>query len=182
VPLRHGAADQAQGGRGLHSLTSQLNLRTFGTHRSHVRAQLEHLRDTSTGEVGFYGGHSQLKLSGKGQSKLKLSGNGNECQPLQGGREPSHGQRPGHPVQDAALQRRRDHLGRAVQVDPIKPKLKPPGAKRLKLECVVLVSTSAFKFNLRRYISVMRGDAPSPAHPAARGLHSFTFQLNLSRV
>ena len=38
-----------------------------------------------------------------------------------------------------------------MQVDPIKPKLKPPGTKRLKLNCDVLLSTSAFKFNLRRY-------------------------------
>ena len=44
--------------------------------------------------------------------------------------------------------------GRAVQVDPMKPKLKPPGTKRLKLNCDVLLSTSAFKFNLRRYIVV----------------------------
>jgi len=38
-----------------------------------------------------------------------------------------------------------------VQVYPIKPKLKPPGTKRLKLNCDVLLSTSAFKINLRRY-------------------------------
>jgi hypothetical protein len=44
-----------------------------------------------------------------------------------------------------------------VQVDPIKPKLKPPGTKRLKLQCVVLLSTSAFEFNLRRYIMDMEG-------------------------
>jgi hypothetical protein len=42
--------------------------------------------------------------------------------------------------------------GRAVQVDPIKPKLKPPGTKRLKLRIDMLLSTSAFKSNLRRYI------------------------------
>ena len=42
-------------------------------------------------------------------------------------------------------------LGSAVQVDPIKPELKPPGTKRLKLNCYVLLSTSAFKFNLRCY-------------------------------
>jgi hypothetical protein len=41
--------------------------------------------------------------------------------------------------------------GRAVQVDPIKPTLRAPGTKRLKLNCDVLLSTSAFKFNLRRY-------------------------------
>ena len=44
-----------------------------------------------------------------------------------------------------------DHLGRAVQVDPIKPKLKPSGTKRLKLNCDVLLPISAFKFKLRRY-------------------------------
>jgi hypothetical protein len=38
-----------------------------------------------------------------------------------------------------------------VQVDSIKPKLKPPGTKRLKLNCETLLSTSAFNFNLRRY-------------------------------
>ena len=42
--------------------------------------------------------------------------------------------------------------GRAVQVDPIKPKLQPPGTKRLKLNCDILLSASAFKLNLRRYI------------------------------
>jgi len=38
-----------------------------------------------------------------------------------------------------------------VQVDPLKPKLKPPGVKHLKLICDVLLSSSAFKLNLRRY-------------------------------
>ena len=33
----------------------------------------------------------------------------------------------------------------------MKPKLKPPGTKCLKLECDILLSTSAFKFNLCRY-------------------------------
>jgi hypothetical protein len=42
-----------------------------------------------------------------------------------------------------------------VQVDPIKPKLKPPGAKRLKLEYDGLVSNFGFKFSLRRYSKVM---------------------------
>jgi len=42
--------------------------------------------------------------------------------------------------------------GRAVQVDPIKPLLNTPGTKRLKLKCDVLLSTAAFKFNLRRYM------------------------------
>ena len=39
-----------------------------------------------------------------------------------------------------------------MQVDPIKPTLKAPGPKRLKLKCDVLLSTFAFKFHLRRYI------------------------------
>ena len=39
-----------------------------------------------------------------------------------------------------------------MQVDPIKLKLKPHGTKRLTLNCDVLLSTSAFKFKLRRYI------------------------------
>jgi hypothetical protein len=34
----------------------------------------------------------------------------------------------------------------------MKSKLKPPGTKRLRLKCDVLLSTSAFKFSLRRYI------------------------------
>ena len=41
-----------------------------------------------------------------------------------------------------------------MQAGPIKPKLKPPGTKRLILNCDVLLPTSAFKFNLRRYIPV----------------------------
>jgi len=38
-----------------------------------------------------------------------------------------------------------------VQVDPIKPKLKPPGTKRLNLKLDMLLSSSAFKFSWRRY-------------------------------
>jgi len=41
--------------------------------------------------------------------------------------------------------------GRVVQVDPIKPKLKLPGTKRLKLTCYEPLSRFAFKFKLRRY-------------------------------
>jgi len=46
--------------------------------------------------------------------------------------------------------------GSAVQVDPIKTKLTPPGTKRLKVKCDLLLSTSAFKINLRRYSMVWR--------------------------
>jgi hypothetical protein len=50
-------------------------------------------------------------------------------------------------------------LGRAVQVEPMKPKLKPPGTERLTLERDELLSNFAFKFNLCRYSSEgrMRG-------------------------
>jgi len=46
-------------------------------------------------------------------------------------------------------------LGGAVQVDPIKLKLKPPGTERLRLKCDILLSSSAFKSDLRRYISAV---------------------------
>ena len=38
-----------------------------------------------------------------------------------------------------------------MQVDPIKHKLKAPGTMRLKLKYGKLVSSFAFKSNLRRY-------------------------------
>jgi hypothetical protein len=38
-----------------------------------------------------------------------------------------------------------------VQVDPIKPMLKPPGTKHVKLKFGILLSTFDFKFNLRRH-------------------------------
>ena len=47
-------------------------------------------------------------------------------------------------------------LGRAVQVDPIKPALKAPGTKRLKMIYNGPVSNFAFNFDLRRYISGTR--------------------------
>ena len=34
----------------------------------------------------------------------------------------------------------------------MKPMLKPPGTKHLKLKCDILLSSLAFNFNLRRYI------------------------------
>ena len=40
----------------------------------------------------------------------------------------------------------------------MKPKLKPPGTERLKLKCDILLSTSAFKFNSRRYITDATGN------------------------
>ena len=41
--------------------------------------------------------------------------------------------------------------GKAVQVEPMKPLLKAPGAKRLKPKCDKLLSSFAFNFNLRPY-------------------------------
>ena len=38
----------------------------------------------------------------------------------------------------------------------MKPMLKPPGTKHLKLKCDILLSTFAFKFNLRHYTEVAR--------------------------
>ena len=52
----------------------------------------------------------------------------------------------------------------------MKPKLKPPGNKRLKLKCDLLLSTSAFKFNLRRYRVLHE-------QQMGRGLPSSTFRL-----
>ena len=40
----------------------------------------------------------------------------------------------------------------------MKPMLKPTGTERLKLECDMLLSTFAFKFNLRRYTEVVQGE------------------------
>ena len=53
-----------------------------------------------------------------------------------------------------------ESLGRAVQVDPIKPKLKAPGTKRLKLNFDALLSI--FKLDLRRYTSAGRQPTIAP--------------------
>jgi hypothetical protein len=49
--------------------------------------------------------------------------------------------------------------GRAVQVDPIKPTLKAPGTKRLKLKYDEPLLSFGFKFKLRRYTT----DPASPS-------------------
>ena len=64
-----------------------------------------------------------------------------------------------------------ERQGREVQVDPMKPKLKPPGTKRLKLKCDILLSTSAFKFDLRSYTKGV--DAPIASTLAAVGCAGF---------
>jgi hypothetical protein len=91
--------------------------------------------------------------------------------------------------------------GKAVQVHPIKPTLKAPGCpgtNRLKLQHDEPLSKSAFKFNLRRYteVAVQPSTTSAPVVDitrvknsrmalqcglCGRGLHSSTFQLNLSR-
>ena len=43
-----------------------------------------------------------------------------------------------------------------MHVDPIKPTLKAPGTKRLKLKYDILLSSFAFDFNLCRYIKLLR--------------------------
>jgi len=44
-----------------------------------------------------------------------------------------------------------------VQVDPIKPTLKPPGSERLKVKCDEPLLNLAFEFNLRRYNKAVWG-------------------------
>ena len=68
---------------------------------------------------------------------------------------------------------------KAVQFDPIQPTLKAPGPKRLKLSHDKLVSSYAFDCNLCRYIVDCHVHAPQYAF-TGRGLHSSTFQLNVS--
>jgi len=46
--------------------------------------------------------------------------------------------------------------GRAVQVDPMKPTLKPPGTERLTPKCETPLSDFAFKFYLRHYNAELR--------------------------
>ena len=58
--------------------------------------------------------------------------------------------------------------GKAVQVDPIKPMLKLPGTKRLKLEYGKLLSEFAFNFNLRCYTPAARCCTTHSPPPAVR--------------
>ena len=83
-----------------------------------------------------------------------------------------------------------------MQVDPIQPKLKPPGIRRLRLKydnCFQFCLKFAFKFKLRRYtkdktsthLAEQRVESYEEAfqkiqQATGRGLHSPTFRLNLS--
>ena len=87
------------------------------------------------------------------------------------------------------------NLGEAVQVDPMKPNLKPPGTERLKLKCDDPLSIFGSNFSLRRYtlgcavstrcrsrLGFAVPCARSTSRSAGRGLHVSTFQLNPSAV
>jgi len=66
-----------------------------------------------------------------------------------------------------------------VQVDPIKPKLKPPVTKRLKPKLDTLLSTFAFKLNLRRYDKARPTKSASESEAERQGptLVHFSAQL-----
>jgi hypothetical protein len=71
-----------------------------------------------------------------------------------------------------------------VQVDPIKPTLKSPGTKCLKLKYDGSLLNSAFKFSLRRYN--LGSIATSPLHelvlaPLRGGFTGAVFDLRLER-
>ena len=106
---------------------------------------------------------------------LSLSCEGNATQALRVGVHHAGVQRP-----DAHPSRR----GGVVQVDPMKPKLKPKGSKRLIVKCEVLLSNFAFKFNLRLCTVVplaLTGRDICGRAVTGRGLHSSTSQPSLSR-
>ena len=73
---------------------------------------------------------------------------------------------------------RESDLGRAVQVDPIKPMLKPPGSTLLKLTYDGPLSNLAFKFNLRHHTSTPTAASSWTRRTSGRGSHSSTSQLN----
>ena len=56
-----------------------------------------------------------------------------------------------------------------MQVDPIKPTLKQTGTKHLKVKCDKLLSSFAFKFNLRRYTEEASAASELARCDAARG-------------
>ena len=74
-----------------------------------------------------------------------------------------------------------------MEVDPIKSTLKAPGTKRLKLQydellsSVLSNSTCAATTRAHETLATkLRRQAVLKARAAGRGLHSSTFQLNLS--
>jgi len=69
-----------------------------------------------------------------------------------------------------------------VQVDPIKPKLKPPGTKRLKLKCDESLSNLAFNFNLRRFIMAVNEAAGTLVYKATPKDVSTRSEVGVLRV
>ena len=97
-----------------------------------------------------------------------------ECKPLQSG-----GGRGGDPVGRQGRGAHPQRHGEAVQVDPMKHTLKAPGIKRLKPQHDELLSSFAFKFNLRRYVTGFNF-APSPFLKCVWGDEVGWCRLNLS--
>ena len=75
-----------------------------------------------------------------------------ECKPLAAGMDGCIQK----PIREAELLKivdtfiAHDDHGRTMLVQPIKPTLKAPGTKRLRLKCEELLSSFAFNPNLRR--------------------------------
>jgi hypothetical protein len=67
---------------------------------------------------------------------------------------------------------RRARHGRVVQVDPIRPTLKSPGTKRMKVKYYKPLSNVAFKFNMRRYTT-------DPAHVVCGDVQAGSCQISL---
>ena len=61
------------------------------------------------------------------------------------------------------------HHGKAVQVEPMKPKLKPPGTKRLKLKCDSLTILLQFCFQFQ--LAPLRHGAPQHRVGRRAGQH-----------
>ena len=130
---------------------------------------------------------------------LKMSSEVSECKPLGGGEGCEGGD------QQVEVH---ETPGRAMQVEPIKPRLKLPRTKRLKVTCDEPLSRFAFNFNLRSYNleltvamipQLLAGLSPlhsfpdcllivyrctrtrsPPPSPWPGVLYSLTFQLNLT--
>jgi hypothetical protein len=74
---------------------------------------------------------------------------------LDGGKQPA----------EAAEDKRQGGQGRAVQVHPIKPTLKPPGTERLKLKHDQPLSNLTLKLKLRRFTKVAAQQQKVPPLP-----------------
>ena len=66
-----------------------------------------------------------------------------------------------------------------MQVDPIKPMLTPLGIQHLKPKCDILLSTFAFKCNLRRYIEEKAAAAEGNTEDKAEEVGTTTYSSPL---